>query len=60
MGTYKIVEAMPYHGVQLHRVVNTETGEESMLGTYAECVEIATLAEAGELKGSFGINQKVS
>lgn len=39
------------------RVVNTETKEESMLGTKEECQQIIEHAERGQLLGSFGLSK---
>lgn len=55
IGKYEIVKAFEYNSVHYFRVKNTETGEESMLGTEEECKKIIELAEAGELKGSFAV-----
>ena len=57
IGKWDVKAAFVYNDVQYYRAVNTATNEESMLGTLAECQAIVKYAEAGELKGSFGLMQ---
>ena len=55
-GKYEVLPStLKQHAGTYYRVRNTETGDESMLYTWTQCLEIIEHAKAGELKGSFDL-----